>query len=156
MSFEERFDDESKKFRGNKSQIINKRNQKISLVKEVKEIIVDLMKSEIEQIKKILLKMIEMLKVDLKENVENSSKLVRTLNRIENRLQIIEKQNANQSIKAKTYASVVKAATKMTKIENDEKNAMKKMIPTNMTATKKKKKLTMKIENEIEKKNCET
>ena len=95
MSFEERFDDESKKFRKNKSQIINKRNQKISLVKEVKKVIVDLMKSEIEQIKRILLKMIEMLEVDLKENVENSSKLVRTLNRIENKFQIIEKQNAN-------------------------------------------------------------
>ena len=91
MSFEERFDDESKKFRKNKSQIINKRNQKISLVKEVKEVIADLMKSEIEQIEEILMRMIEMLEVDLKENVENSSKLVRTLNRIENRLQIIEK-----------------------------------------------------------------
>ena len=114
--------------------------------------IADLMKSEIEQIKKILLKMIEMLKVDLKQDVENSSKLVRTLNRIKNRFQIIEKQNANQSIKAKTYASVVKAATKMTRIENDEKNAMKKMITTNITTTKKKKKLTMKIEKKIEKK----
>ena len=40
----------------------------------------------------------------------------------------------------------------MTKIENEEKNAMKKMITANMTATKKEKKLTMKIENEIEKK----
>ena len=95
MSFEERFDDESKKFRRDKSQIINKRNQKINLIKEVKEVIADLMKNEIEQIKKILLRMIEMLKVDLKENVENSSKLVRTLNRIENRLQTIEKQNVN-------------------------------------------------------------
>ena len=102
MSFEERFDDKSKKFRKSKSQIINKRNQKISLVKEVKEVIVDLMKNKIEQIKKILLRVIKMLKVDLKENVENSSKLARTLNRIENRLQIIKKQNANQSIRAKT------------------------------------------------------
>ena len=152
MLFEKRFDDESKKFRKSKSQIINKRNQKISLVKEVKKIIVDLMKSEIEQIKEILLRMIEMLKVDLKENVENSSKLIRTLNRIKNKFQIIEKQNANQSIKAKTYASVVKAATKMTRIENEEKNAMKKMTTANMTATKKEKKLTMKIENEVEKK----
>ena len=57
--------------------------------------IIDLMKSKIEQIKKILLKIIEMLKVDLKENVENSSKLVRTLNRIKNKFQTIEKQNAN-------------------------------------------------------------
>ena len=39
--------------------------------------------------------MIEMLKVDLKENVENSSKLIRTLNRIENKFQIIKKQNVN-------------------------------------------------------------
>ena len=39
----------------------------------------------------------------------------------------------------------------MTRIENEKKNAMKKMITTNMTATKKKK-LTMKIENEVEKK----
>ena len=138
MSFEERFDDESKKFRRDKSQIINKQDQKISLIKEIKKMIVDLMKNEIEQIKEILLKMIEMLKIDLKENVENSSKLVRTLNRIENKFQIIEKQNANQSIKAKTYASVVKAATKMTKIENEKENAMKKMTTTNMTATKKK------------------
>ena len=139
MSFEKRFDDESKKFRESKSQIINKRDQKISLVKEIKEVIVDLMKNEIEQIKKILLRMIEMLKVDLKEDVENSSKLVRTLNRIENKFQIIEKQNVNQSIKAKTYANVVKAAMKMTRIENEKKNAIKKMITTNMTATKKKK-----------------
>ena len=85
MSFEERFDDESKKFRKNKSQIINKRNQKINLIKEVKEVIVDLMKNEIEQIEKILLRIIEILKVDLKENIENSSKLARTLNRIKSR-----------------------------------------------------------------------
>ena len=136
--FEKHFDDKSKKFRKNKSQIINKRNQKISLVKEVKKEIADLIKNKTEQIKKILLKIIEMLKVDRKENVENSSKLVRTLNRIENKFQIIEKQNANSSTKAKTYASVVKAATKMTRIENEKKNAMKKMITTNMITTKKK------------------
>ena len=126
MSFEKRFDDESKKFRKDKNQIINKRDQKINLIKKVKEVIADLMKNKIEQIKKILLKMIEMLKVDLKKNVQNSSKLIRTLNRIENRLQIIETQNANQSTKAKTYASVVKAATKMTKFENEKKNTIKK------------------------------
>ena len=114
--------------------------------------IVDLIKNKIEQIKKILLKIIEMLRIDLKENVENLSKLIRTLHRIENRFQIIEKQNINQSIKAKTYASVVKAATKMTKIENEKKNAMKKMITTNITTTKKEKKLTIKIENDVEKK----
>ena len=65
--------------------------------------------------------MIEMLKADLKENIENSSKSVRTLNRIKNKFQTIEKQNANQSIKAKTYASVIKAATKVTKTENEKK-----------------------------------
>ena len=36
-------------------------------MKEDKEMIVDLIKNKIEQIKKILLKMIEMLKVDLKK-----------------------------------------------------------------------------------------
>ena len=121
MSFEERFDDEPKKFREGKSQIINKRNQKINLVKEVKEVIADLMKSEIEQIEKILLRMIEILKADLKKDIENSSKLVRTLNRIKSRFQIIEKQNANQSIKAKIYASVIKTATKVTRIESEKK-----------------------------------
>ena len=57
--------------------------------------IVDLFKNKIKQIKKILLKMIEMLKANLKKSVENSSKLIRTLNQIENRFQIIEKQNVN-------------------------------------------------------------
>ena len=140
MSFEERFDDESKKFRKSKSQIINKRSQKINLIKEVKKVIVDLMKSEIEQIKKILLRMIEMLKTDLKKNIESFSKLARTLNRIKNKFQTIEKQNVNQSIKIETYASVIKAATKITRIKNERENTMKKMITTNMTATKKKRK----------------
>ena len=72
MSFEERFDDESKKFRKDKSQIIDKRNQKISLVKKIQEVIADLMKNEIKQREKILLKVIEMLKIDLKENVKKS------------------------------------------------------------------------------------
>ena len=151
MSFEERFDDESKKFRRDKSQIINKRNQKINLIKEVKEVIADLMKNEIEQIKRILLRVIEILKADLKENIENSSKLIRTLNRIESRFQVIEKQNANQSIKAKIYASVIKTATKITRIENERENAMKKMITANLTATKKKKEMMLRIENEVEK-----
>ena len=155
MSFEERFDDESKKFRKSKSQIINKRNQKINLVKKIKEVIADLMKSEIEQIKKILLRMIEVLKIDLKEDIESFSKLVRTLNRIENKFQTIEKQNANQSIKVKTYANVIKAATKITRIKNENENTMKKMITANMTATKKEKKMTMKIENEVEKKKLQ-
>ena len=59
------------------------------------------MKNEIEQIEKILLRVIEILKADLKEDIENSSKLIRTLNRIESKLQVIKKQNANQSTKAK-------------------------------------------------------
>ena len=63
MSFEKRFDDESKKFRKDKNEIINKRNQKINLIKKVKKMFANLMKNKIEQIKKILLKMIEMLKV---------------------------------------------------------------------------------------------
>ena len=53
--------------------------------------IVDLIKNKIEQIKRILLRMIEILKVDLKENIENSSKLIRTLNRIKSKFQVIEK-----------------------------------------------------------------
>ena len=109
------------------------------------------MKNEIEQIEKILLRVIEILKADLKEDIENSSKLIRTLNRIKSRFQVIEKQNANQSIKAKIYASVIKTATKITRIENEKKNTMKKMITANMTATKKKKEMTLKIKNEIEK-----
>ena len=63
--------------------------------------IVDLMKNEIEQIKEILLRMIEMLKVDLKENVESSSKLIRTLNRIENKFQTIEKKKLISQLKRK-------------------------------------------------------
>ena len=71
------------------------RNQKQNLIKSVKEVIADLFESEIEQMKKILQRMIEMLKTNLKENVENSSKLIRTLNRIESKFQTIEKQNVN-------------------------------------------------------------
>ena len=47
--------------------MLNMRNQKLNLIKSVKKVIVDLFKSEIEQIKKILLKMIEMLKMNLKK-----------------------------------------------------------------------------------------
>ena len=88
--------------------------------------IANLMKSKIEQIKRILLKMIEMLKTDLKENIENFLKLIRTLNRIENKFQTIEKQNANQSIKVETYASMIKVATKITRTENEKENTIKK------------------------------
>ena len=152
MSFEERFDDKSNKFRRDKNQIINKRNQKINLIKKVKEMIADLMKNEIEQIKKILLKVIEMLKVDLKENIESSSKLIRTLNRIKNKFQIIEKQNANQSIKIETYANVIKAATKIIRTENEKKKHSEKNDHSKHDSDEKRKKMTMKIENEVEKK----
>ena len=152
MSFTKRFDDESKKFLRDKNQVLNMRNQKQNLIKSVKEVIADLFESEIEQVKKILLRVIEMLKTNLKENVENSSKLIRTLNRIENRFQTIEKQNVNQLIKAKTYANVMKTTTRITKIENEKKNTVKKAATANMITTKKKKKLTVRIENKIEKK----
>ena len=72
MSFEEHFDDESKKIRKDKSQIINIRNQRINLVKEIKEIIADLMKNKIKQIKKILLRVIEMLEIDLKKKTSKT------------------------------------------------------------------------------------
>ena len=71
------------------------RNQKQNLIKSVKKVIADLFENKIEQMKEILLKVIEMIKANLKENVENSSKLIRTLNRIESRFQTIEKQNVN-------------------------------------------------------------
>ena len=62
-----------------------------------------------------------MLKANLKENVKNSSKLIRTLNRIERKFQTIKKQNVNQLIKAKRYANVMKTTTKITRIENEKK-----------------------------------
>ena len=152
MSFTKRFDDESKKFLRDKSHMLNMRNQKQNLIKSVKEVIVDLLKNEIEQVKKILLKVIEMLKANLKENVENSSKLIRTLNRIESKFQTIEKQNVNQSTKTKTYANVMKTTRKITRTENEKKNTVKKATTVNMMTTKKKKELTVRIKNEIEKK----
>ena len=63
--------------------MFNMRNQKQSMIKSAKKVITDLFESKIEQVKDILLKVIEMLKANLKKNVENSSKLIRTLNRIE-------------------------------------------------------------------------
>ena len=62
-----------------------------------------------------------MLKANLKENVENLSKLIRTLNRIESKFQTIEKQNVNQLTKAKICANVIKTTTKITRIENEKK-----------------------------------
>ena len=50
---------------------------------------------------------------------------------------------------------MIKAATKITRTENEEENTMKKMITANMTTMKKEKKITMKIENEIEKKKLQ-
>ena len=76
MSFRKRFDDKSKKFLKSKSQVLNMRKQKENLIKSAKKVIADLFKNKIEQIQEILLKMIEMLKANLKENVENSSKLI--------------------------------------------------------------------------------
>ena len=85
-----------------------------------------------------------------------STSLARTLNRIESRLQVIEKQNANQSTRAKVYANVIKTATKVTRIENGGENTMKKMITANMTATKKKKKWRWELKTKSKKMNCET
>ena len=117
--------------------MFNMRNQKQNLIKSVKEVIVDLFESKIEQVKFFLLKMIEMLKTNLKKDVENSSKLIRTLNRIENKFQTIKKQNVNLSIKKKTYANVMKTTTKITKIE--KKNTVKKAATINIITTKKRK-----------------
>ena len=125
MLFAKRFDDKSKKFLKNKSQMFNMRDQKQNLIKNVKKVIVNLFKSKIEQIKEILLRVIEILKANLKENVENSSKLIQTLKQIESRFQRMKK-NANQSIKTKTYANVMKTTTKITKIENKKKKRSKK------------------------------
>ena len=103
--------------------------------------IADLFKNKIEQVKKVLLKIIEMLEANLKKDVENLSKLIRTLNRIESKFQTIENQNINQSIQAKTYASVMKTTTNITKIENEKENTIKKVATANMIATKKKEKI---------------
>ena len=42
--------------------------------------LVNLFKNKIEQIREILVRMIEILKVSVKENVENQLKLIQTLN----------------------------------------------------------------------------
>ena len=105
-----------------------------------------------------------MLKIDLKERIENSSKLIRTLTQIENKLLTIKKQNVNQSIKTKTYTNVIKAITKITKIEKKNENIIKKSTAADMTTTEKrfdhknrerneKKEITKKIRYEISKKN---
>ena len=93
-----------------------------------------------------------MLKIDLKKEIENSSKLSRTLSKIENRFLIIKKQNANQSIKTETYANVIKIITKITKNKNEKENIVKKTTKINMMTTKKEKKLIIKVKNEIKKK----
>ena len=49
----------------------------------------------------------------------------------------------------KIYVNVIKAATKITRIENEKKNTMKKIITANIIAIKE---MTLKIENDVEKK----
>ena len=46
----------------------------------------------------------------------------------------------------------MKTTTKITRIENEKKNTVKKAATANMMTTRKKKKLTVRIENEVEKK----
>ena len=82
--------------------------------------------------------MIEMLKVNLEKKIENTSKLIRTFNKMENRVQIIKKQSVNQSIKTKTYASVVKIITKTITNNNKTKNNVKKVTIAKMIVAKNK------------------
>ena len=152
MSFVKRFDDDSKDFRKNLKQTFKLQNQKINPIKSVKEVVAILITSDVKQIEKILIKIIEMLKIDLEKKIENSSKLNQTLNKIESRLFIIKKQNVNQSINAETYANMMKTITKMTKNENEKENIVKKTTTTNMITARKEKKLIIKMKNEIEKK----
>ena len=95
MSFVERFDDDLKNFRKKLKQTLKLQNQKFNLIKSVKKIFVDLMTNDVKQIEKILIKIIKMLKIDLKKEIENSSNISQTLNKIESRFLIIKKQNAN-------------------------------------------------------------
>ena len=69
------------------------------------------------------------------------------MNKIKSRFFIEKKQNANQSIKAETYASVKRTITKMTK-NKSKKNFVKKRTTTNMMIAKKQKKLIIKVKNE--------
>ena len=82
----------------------------------------------------------------------NLLELAQTLNLIENRLLTIEKQNANQSTKTETYASVIKAITKMTTIENKSESIIKKSTTADIIATKKEKKVDHKNRERSEKK----
>ena len=79
MSFVKRFDDNSKNFRKNLKQTFKLQNQKINFIKSVKEIITNLMTSDVKQIEKILIKIIKMLKIDL----EKKSKFIRIKSNIE-------------------------------------------------------------------------
>ena len=151
MSFTRRFGGESEDLRGDLEQAFKIQNQKIDLIRSVKEIVANLMTNDVKQIERILLKVIEMLKTDLKKDVKNTSKLSRTLNRIENRLLKIEKQNANQSIRAETYASVMKTVTKVIRNENEEQSVDKKAATTNIVTARKKKELIIRIKNDVEK-----
>ena len=152
MSFQKRFYDKSKKFRNNKRKKSVTRNQKTNLIQSVKKTVVNLTTNNVKQMKRILLKMIDMLKKNTKKKIENQSKLSLTLNQIENKILNIEKQNVNQLIKAKTYVSVMKTATKIIKTKNESEHIVKKAATANMITTKKKKKnddTNRKEENEI-------
>ena len=72
MSFTKRFDDESKNLRKNLKQAFKRQNQKIDLIKIVKEVFTNLMTNEIKQIERILLKVIEMLKTNLKKKTSKT------------------------------------------------------------------------------------
>ena len=67
-----------------------------------------------------------MIKVYLKKKIENSSKLNRTLSRIENKLFIIEKKKTNQLIKVETYVNTIKTITKMIKNEEPKRKRSQK------------------------------
>ena len=66
----------------------------------MKEIIANLITNNMKHIERILIKIIEMWKVDLKK-IENSSKSNRTLNKIENRFFIIETKMLINQLKQK-------------------------------------------------------
>ena len=68
MLFVKCFDDDSKNFRKNLKQTFKLQNQKINFIKSVKKVIANLMSNDVKQIEKILIKIIEMFKIDLKKN----------------------------------------------------------------------------------------
>ena len=74
LSFVKRFDDHSKNFRRNLKQTLKLQNHKIDFIKSVKKIIADVMTNNVKQIEKDLIRIIKMLKIDLKKEIEISSK----------------------------------------------------------------------------------